>query len=355
MAIARLGEPMDTAAHPSGVVPLNPDAATEPRESPSSADLREPTIIAVVGASAGGVSALTTLLNRIPGDFRGALFIVLHSAPESPARLPAILARKSALEVAHPRDGEPIRAGRVYVAPPNRHLVVRPGHVHLSTGPRENGSRPSIDALFRSAALEYGPRTVGVVLTGTLDDGTAGLLAIEEAGGVTVVQDPDEAAFPEMPENAATYVTVSHMLPLAGIAKLLTELSASSEVSPAEPPHTLAPAEAPLRLGEAWGLSCPECDGSLWNVSLGELMEYRCQIGHRYSPESLAFHMSERGDQIAQSALRSLEQQAVLADLLSERAAEAGRSGRSGVYRRRAHRMRRRIAALRELLGQEIE
>jgi two-component system chemotaxis response regulator CheB len=346
---------MDIAAPPSGVASVGFSGEAAPRETPDTPDPSEPTIIAVVGASAGGVAALSELVQGIPANFAGSIFVVLHSAPESPARLPAILARNTELPVAHARDGEPIRAGRVYVAPPNRHLVLRPGHVHLNSGPRENGSRPAIDALFRSAALEYGARAVGVVLTGTLDDGTAGLLAIAEAGGVTIVQDPDEAAFPEMPTNAATYVDVSHMLPLSGISRLLTRLSANAAAQSLEPEPGAALTERPLRLDEASGFSCPECEGSLWNVSVGELMEYRCQIGHRYSPDSLLFHMSERGDQIAQAALRSLEQQAVLAELLTERAEEAGRIGRSGVFRRRADRMRRRIAALRELLGQEIE
>jgi two-component system, chemotaxis family, protein-glutamate methylesterase/glutaminase len=207
-------------------------AAEGARREGSTDAAGEPTVFAVVGASAGGVGALMELVRGLPAEFSGALFIVLHSAPEAPARLAAILARGSALPVAHAMDGETVEAGRVYVAAPDRHLILRRGHVHLSRGPRENGSRPAIDPLFRSAARVHGSRTVGVVLTGTLDDGTAGLLAVEAAGGVTVVQDPEEAPFPDMPRNALTYVRVDHVLPLADIPRVLIELAARTSVAP---------------------------------------------------------------------------------------------------------------------------
>ena len=314
---------------------------------------REPSLIVVIGASAGGVSALRELVKGLLRDFDGALFIVLHSAPESPGRLPLILSRSTELHVAHAADGDPIEPGRVYVAPPDRHLVVSRGHVHLTNGPRENGARPAVDPLFRSAAAEYGARAVGVVLSGTLDDGTAGLLAIEHAGGVTVVQDPDEALFPDMPLNATRFVNVHHVLPIEKISGLLRELNANPPVGGGSALDARDLAAAPLRLDTASGVSCPECDGSLWSISLGDLFEYRCLIGHRYSPESLLHHLGESSDRIVQAGLRSLEEQATLTELLAQRAVGSGREARASLYERRARRMRARANALRELLARD--
>lgn len=317
------------------------------------AALRAPAVVVVVGASAGGVGTLLELTQGLPGDFAGAVCIVLHSAPEAPARLPLVLSRRSRLPVAHAVDGEAIGAGRVYVAPPDRHLIVRPGHLHLSRGPRENGTRPAIDPLFRSAAASYGARSVGVVLTGTLDDGTAGLLAIEQAGGATLVQDPEDAAFPDMPRNALAYVRVTRVLPVADIPAALAELAAAAEAAP-DGASTSAGAEflpEPIPPESiATSLSCPECLGSLWQVPLGELTEWRCRVGHRYAPESLLFHMGERRGEVIETALRSLDEEATLSDRLSERAEAGDDAIRARRYAKRAEVARRRASALRELL-----
>jgi two-component system chemotaxis response regulator CheB len=186
--------------------------------------------IIVVGGSAGAVEALKTLLQRLPDDLDAAVLAVIHLPPSSPGGLPEILQRSSALPVAWAIDGEAIHAGRVYVAPPDQHLLVEDGVVRLTRAPRENHSRPAIDPLFRSAALAYGPRVIGVVLSGRLDDGTAGLGAVKERGGVAVVQDPDEATQPDMPRNALEYTDADHVVPSVQLGPLLARLAAADDV-----------------------------------------------------------------------------------------------------------------------------
>src|SRR5207248_1020910 len=179
----------------------------------------------VVGASAGGIEALQQLLGELPADLPAALCVVVHIPANSPGVLPRILSRAGPLPAAHPLDGEPLRYGRVYVAPPDQHLLLRRGALCLTRGPRENGHRPAVDPLFRSAALALGRRVVGVVLSGNLDDGTAGLQAVKRRGGVTVVQDPADALFTGMPESAVQNVRIDHVLPVAAIAPLLVQLA----------------------------------------------------------------------------------------------------------------------------------
>jgi two-component system chemotaxis response regulator CheB len=177
------------------------------------------------GASAGGVEALITVLRTLPKDLPAALFVVLHIPAQSPSLLPDILNRVCPLTVLHPEDGAKIVYGHVYVAPPDHHLLVEQGHICVTRGPRENRHRPAIDPLFRSLAYAYGPRVTGVVLTGALDDGTSGLLAIKQCDGIAVVQDPGEALYPSMPQSAIDHVTVDYCLSLAEIGPLLTRLA----------------------------------------------------------------------------------------------------------------------------------
>ena len=181
--------------------------------------------IILIGASAGGVQALSAVVGGLPKELPAAVFVVLHIAPYGRSAMPAILARAGALPATQAEDGEPIEPGRVYVAPADHHLMLEPGLVRLSRAPAENGQRPSVDVLFRSAAQTYGPRCIGVVLTGNLGDGAAGLAEVKKHGGLAVVQDPDEADYPSMPRSALHNVEVDHVSPLAGIAPLLVELA----------------------------------------------------------------------------------------------------------------------------------
>lgn len=181
--------------------------------------------IVVVGASAGGVEALRRLVRDFPENLEAALFVVLHLPAHAPSMLPNILRRAGRLRTAQAVDGELIQKGRIYVAPPDRHLLIRPGRVQLTTGPTENGYRPAIDSLFRTAALTYGPRVIGVILSGALDDGTAGLRVVKSRDGIAVVQDPADALYAAMPSSAIEYVDVDHVLPLADIGAIIVRLT----------------------------------------------------------------------------------------------------------------------------------
>jgi two-component system chemotaxis response regulator CheB len=191
--------------------------------------------IIVIGASAGGVPALSTLVGRLPADFPGTVFIVQHTSPAGKSFLPQILARAGPLPVRQPEHGDPLAPGAIYVAPPDQHMLLEAERIAIVHGPRENRSRPAINVLFRSAAETFGPRVVGVLLTGMLDDGVAGLGAVKRCGGVAVVQEPAEAPFPEMPRAALADVAVDHTLPLAEIAALLGRLARTAATSSAPP------------------------------------------------------------------------------------------------------------------------
>ena len=180
--------------------------------------------IIVVGASTGGVEALSTLVAGLPEDFPAAVFSVIHFPPQARSVLPRILSKAGLLPAKHAVDGEPIRSGQIFVARPDYHLMLEWERVRVVHGPRENRCRPAVDPLFRSAARAYGPRVIGVVLTGALDDGTAGLLAVKSQGGVAVVQDPEDALVPGMPSSALRYVDVDHCLPLSEIPALLSKV-----------------------------------------------------------------------------------------------------------------------------------
>jgi two-component system, chemotaxis family, protein-glutamate methylesterase/glutaminase len=293
--------------------------------------------IVVVGASAGGVEALTDLTASLPGDLPAAVFVVLHLPATGISALPEILRRHGPLPAAHVKDGEPIQPGRVYVAPPDHHVLLRTGHVHLSRGPRENGHRPAIDPLFRSAAREYATRVIGLVLSGALDDGTAGLLAIKSRGGTAVVQDPADALYPGMPGNALEQVQVDHVAAAASMGKLLARLITDLAVPPADPAPRAMQVEVEMEgfsleafegnhPGRPSGFSCPDCNGVLWQIQDGGLERYRCRVGHAWSPESLLIQQSEALEAALWIALRSLEERAALARRLAEPARRRGHS-----------------------------
>jgi two-component system chemotaxis response regulator CheB len=284
--------------------------------------------IIVIGASAGGVEALRALIGALPPDLPAAVFVVIHISPGVKSFLPTMLSNAGVLPARHATDGEAIEPGRIYVAPPDRHMVLRDGHVHLSAGPKENRTRPAVNPLFRSAAAAYGPRVIGVVLSGALDDGTAGMLSIERAGGIAVVQDPDEALFPSMPRSVIRYVDIDHVVSVANMPELLERLvSQPAAQAPARDPspqgenrmETTGSGDSP---GAPSGVTCPECRGVLWEERDGELMEFRCRIGHRFSTESLMAEQDSEAEAALASTLRSFEERASLAHTLAGRARE---------------------------------
>ena len=281
--------------------------------------------IVVIGASAGGIDALRVLASALPTEFPTPICVVLHTAPESPGLLPDILNRAGRLTALSPTDGERLQAGRVYVAPPDRHLVVEPGRVRVTKGPKENRFRPAIDPLFRSAAQVYGPAAIGVILTGNLDDGTAGLWAIKALGGVAIVQDPADALHPSMPHSALQQVKVNHCVPLAQITPLLVTLTATpleaAERSPV-PDHVnvevnIAKEQHPMEAGleeiaDPSRYACPECHGVLLQLKESGRVRFRCHTGHAYSVQSLLAAIREGIEESLWNSIRSLEEGSLL-------------------------------------------
>ncbi len=268
--------------------------------------------IVVIGASAGGVEALRTLVRSLPEGFEAAVFVVMHFFPRSRSLLPEILDAAGPLRAAHAIDGERIEKGRIYVAAPDRHLLIERDHVHLGLGPKEQHQRPSINVTFRSAAMAHGPRVIGVVLTGQLDDGTAGLWDVKRHGGLAIVQHPEEAAFPSMPLSALRSVEADYTLPLVEIGPTLARVSKEELSSPAK---GMAGA---LMEPEITDLTCPDCKGTIWRERRGNLVEYRCRIGHKFSPCSfLAEHFAAQ-EKLLWSSVVALEEGASLAQALIE-------------------------------------
>jgi two-component system chemotaxis response regulator CheB len=273
--------------------------------------------IIAIGASAGGVEALSYLIGSLPGDLPASVFVVLHVPPERPSLLPEIISRRTSLPVQHGVHGQRIRRGRVYVAPPDHHLEIEGERVVLSRGPRENRHRPSVDALFRSVAHSHGPRVAGVVLTGNLDDGTAGLHAIKRRGGIAIVQDPVAAKHPGMPQSALLNVDVDHCLPLPEIVAILVQLARrrtlrrnNRRVSRLEKP-TISPQQMIKQFGPPTPFPCPECGGPLWKTEPGS-PALRCHVGHRFSPDTLLSDYGEGLERTLWSAVRMFEERATL-------------------------------------------
>jgi two-component system chemotaxis response regulator CheB len=287
----------------------------------------------VIGASAGGVEALSQLVARLPPDLAAVVLVVLHVPGDRPSVLPRILSLAGPLPATHAKSGERAAYGHVYVAPPGRHLLVHDGTLRLSAGPKEGGHRPSIDPLFRTAARAAGSRVVGVVLSGALDDGTAGMVAIKQRGGICVVQDPNEAICGDMPRNALQSAEIDHCLTVAGIADLLVRLSKEEAPEARRPPTPLLEREAHIALddgtedvtpapGEPSQFSCPACGGVLNEIHDGDLLRFRCRVGHAYGPDALRMEQQSALEGALWAALRALEEQASLARRLAVRGRE---------------------------------
>ena len=318
--------------------------------------------VIVIGASAGGVEAISRIVSDLPREIRASILVVLHIS-RGRSLLPEILTRSGRLPAAHPTDGETLQYGHIYVAPPDHHLVVQTGAARIVHSASENGVRPAVDPLFRSAARAYGPRVIGVILTGTLDDGTAGIAAVREAGGVTVAQDPEEAFAPGMPRSAIRTGCVDHVVPLRDIAVLLAAL-AEEEAAPRPPLgggaqlRQMEPdlAEMPLALraadrpGQPSVFTCPECHGTLWEADESGVLRFRCRVGHVYSPDSMLSAQTDEVDRALWVALRTLEERAALAYRLAERARQRQQPWVEQAFDRRGREAEREAAQIRRLL-----
>lgn len=283
--------------------------------------------VVAVGASAGGVEALTQLVGGLPADLPYAILIVLHMPPNAPSVLAKILDRGGPLAAETATDGAAIEPGRVYVCAPDRHLLVNDGHLVLSQGPTENGHRPAINALFRSVALTFGRRAIGVLMSGVLDDGVLGAAAIRSRGGVTVVQSPSDAVFAAMPTNAIRAGVADHQAAASDIGAILAKLAEREiEVRDMEPDKIME-LENRIAMGTRFSTSvdsedlgphsgyiCPDCNGSLIETGPGS---YRCRVGHAWTADAL---MKARDDEIEGAiwvALRSLREKAKMARRLA--------------------------------------
>jgi two-component system chemotaxis response regulator CheB len=316
--------------------------------------------IIVVGASAGGVEALRDLVHRLPSDLPASVLVVLHVSPDHKSVLPRILSGAGPLPAEHAKEGESLEPGRIYVAPPDRHMVVDDGLVRLTRSPPEGGHRPAVDTLFRTAARFHGARVVGVVLSGALDDGTAGLMAVKQRGGVTVVQDPDQALCADMPRNALSNLKVDHCLPIAAIAALLDKL-AHEEVELHSPIPPLLEQETDIALerrregdrppGHPSELACPACGGVLNEVHDGHILRFRCRVGHAYGLASLGAEQQDQLEAALWAAMRALEEQASLHDRLAKRSRDQGHPRSASQFERRGSAAREHAKRVREVLN----
>ena len=287
--------------------------------------------IVVIGGSAGGVEALLRLAKALPGDLPAALFVVLHFHENHGTVLPQLLSHAGPLPGVLATDGAPIEPGRFYVAPPGFHLLLGEKGMNVMRGPRENRFRPSIDVLFRSAAVVFGPRTVGVILSGTMDDGKAGMEAIRRANGRTLMQSPEDSLFPQLPLNTLKAIPIEHCLPVPGLARMLAEV-VREESRPAVP--ALADLAKEIRMihesgdhmrlvseiGKLVPLKCPDCGGALWEIQQTALLRFRCHLGHAFSAESLGSGTEQDTEKALLQAVELMKEQTALYEDLAGRA-----------------------------------
>lgn len=312
-----------------------------------------------IGASAGGLEPLLAITRKLPGDLPAAVAIVVHTSAKSSGGLWRLLAKESALPAAQAMDGQAVQPGRIYTAQPDRHLLIKDGVVRSVYGPRENGFRPAIDPLFRTAAHSYGPRAIGVVLSGGMDDGAYGLSLIKQRGGATVVQDPEEALVPGMPRSAIEHVEVDHVLPTSRIAEKLVALAAE----PIEGVNNPGPggSDGDPAVGEPESLprvndqppsafTCPECGGSLWELTDGGILRYRCHVGHAFTARSLLDQQQEGLEASLWSALRALEERAGIYHRIARRYSDRKQEAWAQRYRQQVGETDRHADILREAL-----
>ena len=319
--------------------------------------------VVVIGASAGGIDAIRVLVSGIPEAFTAAICIVIHTSPESPGVLAEILNRSGPLPVSQASDRERLEGGHIYVAAPDRHLIIEPGRLRVTKGPREHRFRPSIDPLFRSAAQVFGPNAIGVVLTGNLDDGAAGLWTIKKLGGIAIVQDPSEALFSSMPLQALTTADVDHVVPLAHIPRLLVDLTSGRpvEAEPSPVPRHVEveidiakeknPRDAGLeQIGKPSPYACPECHGVLLEIDDDGRVRFRCHTGHAYSLDSLLAAINDGIENSMSTAMRSIEEASLLMNDIADQLRLRNRSDESARMMDASERAKQQAEAIRQLI-----
>lgn len=317
--------------------------------------------IVVVGSSMGGIDALITMARHLPADLPAAVLVVQHASPESPGLLSAILSRHGPLSAVTAEDGMPIEHGRIYVPPPNRHMLAAADGIRITFGPRENRARPAIDPLFRTAAVNYRSRVIGVVLTGLLGDGAAGLLAVERCGGMTLVQAPDDAMYADMPRRALKFVQEARQFTISELGALLIRHCGEAAPEPPPVPEALAIETRLTEQGmgtEYWGavpgrptsFTCPECNGAIHEIREEGLTRFRCRVGHAYSSEDLLGDKAKSVEESLWVALQTLEERAQMLENMASSDRQHGWQGTAGSYDDRAREAREHADRLRQLL-----
>jgi two-component system chemotaxis response regulator CheB len=331
--------------------------------------------IIVIGASAGGLEAIKKIVADLPPDLDASIFIVWHMAASVRGVMPQVLGRITPIPVAHAYNGEPIVTNRIYVAPPDHHMLLEKGYIRVTRGPKENRFRPAVDPLFRSAAYVYGNRVIGVILSGALDDGTAGLWAVKNRGGISLVQDPNDAEVPSMPENAIREADPDYILPLAAIASLLVRLTkenvpenpsaAVEENKKTSAEIRIAAEENALKInilqyGQLSPFTCPECQGVLTLLKDGTLGRFRCHTGHAYSADTLLAAVTEKIEDSLYGVIRGMDESIILLNHLGDHFAEENHPKLAASYFKKAQEAQqrsdlvRKAVLLHERLNQDI-
>lgn len=325
--------------------------------------------VIVVGASAGGVAALERVVSGLPRDFAAAILVVLHLPAGYKSLMSRILMKAGPLPAHDAADGMPIEPGRIYLALPDAHLMVKDSHARIRKGPRENGFRPSVDVLFRSAAYEWGARSIGVVLSGALDDGSSGLWAIKHVGGVAVVQEPQDAAYDSMPVHALRRTQVDHTVPADKMGALLDELvrrPRTSESPDAGPLRDELKAELDIAAGAsafrrgvmnkpATPYTCPNCHGVLFEVQEGTHRRFRCHTGHGFTLDSLLSRSIVSAEDRLWEAVRSVQEAVALLREAADQLQKAGQQSAAQEMSAKAERAERNLDGLRSLSTNEGE
>jgi two-component system chemotaxis response regulator CheB len=318
--------------------------------------------IIAIGASAGGMNAITEIISQLPADINAAIFVVLHLSKAALGDvLVARIQKNTQLPCKLAEDKEPIRAGTIYLAPPGSHLLLKDDQVVIGHGPPENRFRPSIDVLFRSAAASHGEKTIGIILTGYLNDGTAGMIAIKSSGGHCIVQDPNEAEYPDMPISVLEHTEVDDVVSLKDMGATILRIVNEAKEKGASPPASVV-LESRLseksatsiqqvsEIGKKSFYACPDCGGGLWEVENGKFNHYRCHVGHTYSENDLLLKQIETAEHTLWIALRMMEERKLLLQKVSRENNERGLGKLSGFYQEQSKNLDHHIDELKNLL-----
>ncbi|MCW3117216.1 MAG: hypothetical protein JWM28_1298 [Chitinophagaceae bacterium] len=325
-----------------------------------------PGFVIVVGASAGGLSALKQLLGQFESDIPAAILVVLHISPViNEGFIPGTLQSSTSLKVLKAENNLFLETGCIYVAVPDAHLLVKENYLLLGFGPEENRWKPSIDVLFRSAAVAYGERCIGIILTGLLNDGTAGMDAIKRCGGVTIIQDPKQAEFPEMPLSVLENIHVDYCLTLDKMAPAVQKIFQKEVTTSTAPKEILAEAAiiekmqtgsyAVSQIGDPTVYACPDCGGILWEIKNGEFARYRCHIGHSYTEEDLLLKQTNAMHSTLWISLRIMEERKSLLEKIARQNRQKGYNRTSKEYELKAAQLEQHINKMKGILTDRVE